>query len=811
MNKLSLRDVCFKSKRLKLLDETDYIAFKKELGAIELNGLENYFITLLRAGIKVKNESNSLVAYIIGLTDIKPNKSVIYKGGTLPDIDIDFADTQREKVIQYVVQKYGPEYVAGIGTYSYLWAKSAIATTGKALGHDLELIKTINKMVPELKQGKNWHIDECLKESQELKAFYDSDPRVREILDWATKLDGGISAKSQHAAGIVISADPIHQICPVWKNDSDFPVIEFTMEEVEKFGLVKMDFLGLRTLSIIDDTLKTIKKRHNIDIKESDIPLDDSKTFELFETGKLLGIFQLEGDGISNYTVRFKPQNLMDITLISAGYRPGPMQFMEDVSRIRHGNHYKDVIPTGQEFPIIAKVLNETYGYFIYQEQIQRVVEVLAGYNDHEADDFRKTIAKKLPEKMIKEKERFTVKALESGMSEEQINKLWAQMEDFAAYCFNKSHALAYSILTVKTAWLKTHYPVEFYAANILHEMHSQEKVTEFIIEAKERGINILPPDINESEPVFAVINDTTIRFGLGGIANMGLGTAEQIIEERNKNGKFKSVTDFIIRTNIRSNILVNMIKGGCFDSLVSRAQLLYQIEKGEPPIYYIDHSLDLIRYFIDKELIKFDTDEEWLSLPVTPEYSKLQLAEMEKSMNGMYLGHQPLQILSKEIEYLREKSKNKEIYAGYPSNLKIFQSQKGFSFDLNAGEGNIYKVLCVGKSWEEFQNKLPEKNERNTYIHELMNDILYVETRMSWKKNSDNDENLLFAQTIQPLLKKIKNYTENVYVAIPLHPVNITTIKHLSSTLNPQGKKKLYAKLTGQHFSAHYLLGFIN
>jgi DNA polymerase-3 subunit alpha len=789
MNKLTLRDLCFESKRLSDLTDDEFAAFKKELGAIELNGIEGYFIDLLQRGIAVENTANSIVAYLIGLTNKKPVDTIDYKGGTLPDIDVDFADTQRDQVIEYVVNKYGPDHVAGIGTYSLMWAKAAVRFTGKALGYEQDLVDRIAKTIPEPIQGKAWHIDEALAKSKDLQSIYNSDPRVKDIVDWAGKIDGAISARSQHAAGIVISADPISKICPVWKNDNNFPILEFNLDEAEKFGLVKMDFLGLRTLSIIKDAIDLINKRYNASVNFSEIPLDDPKTYDLLSTGKLLGVFQLEGSGISNYTMKFAPRSIMDVTLISAGYRPGPIQFLNDILAIRHGIGEPKMTPTSEKFPIISPILQETYGYFIYQEQIQKVVEVLAGYNDHEADDFRKTISKKIHEKMPKEKERFTKKSLESGMTKEEVDELWDQMESFASYCFNKSHALAYSVLTVKTAWLKAHYPTEFYAANIIHEMHAQEKVTELILEASELGISVLPPDINESQADFAVINNKIIRFGLGGIANVGVNTAEQIIADRNTNGKYNTISDLIYRTNIRSNVLENMIKGGCFDSLAQRSQLLYSYGENDT---YINRLVELVRYISSKELIPLNAEEEWMPLPVVAEYSKMKLAEMEKEMNGLYLEYNPLQILKPQIDQL--KRDNKGLLVGYPSDYVVFKSGKGCAFMLDLGNGQTHKVLVTGQTWSRLKG----------YMSDYMKDIVCTEG------NSFKDD-VMFTRNVMPLKNKIRDFKEDVVIRLPLNFSGMAAISKIADKINIDGGSKLFARLQGKNFSAKYLVGNIN
>lgn len=743
----TLRQYCLQSKRLNQLSENEFALYKKEIGSIELQELEEYFVAIVRRKLKVKNECGSLVAYLIGIADKKPTNSLIYKGGILPDIDIDFADNRREEVIEYLSEKYGADHVAGIGTFGYMWARNAVRLAGKALGHEQSIIDQTAKLIPEISQGKNWHIDEALKESKQLRDSCKADKRIEEIIRWAGEIDGSINNRSQHAAGIVLSNDPIYDLGPVWRNSNNFPVLEFVGDEAEELGLVKFDFLGLRTLTIMSDAIKLINERHNQKLSIDEIPMDDPKTYELFATGKLLGIFQLEGSGISGYTKRYQPKDLMDVAFISAGYRPGPIQFIHDILKIRHGLTWEKTQPTSELYPLIADILKETQGYFIYQEQIQKVTQVLAGYSDSEAVDFMKTIAKKLPEKMPKEKKRFTAKALEKGMTIKQIDGLWKQMESFAAYCFNKSHAVAYSMITVQTAWIKTHYPAEFYAACIINEIATQEKVTAYMHEAKEFGISVLPPDINESETKFAVINDKTIRFGIGGIANVGVSTADILVAERRANGPFTSVSNFIYRTNARSNILTNAIKAGCFDRFAFRSQYLFDYTEDEN---YIDRLSSYIRYFRDKQLIPLDNKGEWLTLPLVGEYSKLQLAKLEKDMNGLYLQYNPMKILESQINRIRRESPG--ILIGYPSELMIFRSGKGCTFQLNTDDMTTYKMLIVGKSWGKLKDR----------IKFFMDDIVCLEGNMV-------KDDVVFSNNISYLKNRFKDTSIEYSIPIPL------------------------------------------
>lgn len=790
-----LRSLCNQSPRFDALNDEEYAWYKKEIGAYELQGYEKYFLDLIDSGKKVANECNSIVAYLANVSDYKPAESMTYKGGTLPDVDTDFADDKRELVIQYMIDKYKPEYTAGIGAYNYMWARSAVDYAGKALGYPLEEVALIKSLVPLNEQGKNWHIDEALKKSPEFKAKYDNNSRAKELIDWAAIIDGTINGRTQHAAGIVVSADPISEMAPTFRNKTDKPVLEFVDDDAEALGLVKNDFLGLKTLTVISTALRLIKEKHGVELTLGEIPIDDDATYAFLSSGNLLGIFQLEGKGIANFTKSFAPANLMDVTLISAGYRPGPIQFLDDILRTKNGLEYETNEPPGQKFPLLKDVLKETYGYFIYQEQIQKVVQVLAGYSDHEADEFRKIISKKIIDKMPKEKKRFSTKAKQKGMTDKDIEDLWKQMEDFASYCFNKSHALAYSILTVKTAWLKRHYAAEFYAANILSDITKQSKVSMFINEAKGLNVKVLPPDINESNADFTVVNDTTLRFGIGGIASVGLGTGNPIVKEREENGPFSSVSEFILRTSIHSNVMSSLIKAGCFDRFASRSQLMAPF--GE--IIFHEQLANTIKYLKLRGAEPFAKDEEYLDLPIVADYTPLTMAEMEKEAIGLYLTHNPLIIYADEIEKLRVKSKQ-NLFAGFPYDLRIFKSGKGCSFMIEAEDDEQYTFLLVGKSWTKYKDT----------IEKLTSDFVIVINPFQTK-----EEGTYFANNIVSLKKAIPNLVEPIIFPIPLHPLSIDALLSIRDS-QPVPKRdeqqfELYVRFIGKHFELTRFVGYTN
>lgn len=758
----NLRQLCLKSPRLNEID--DYMAFRKEIGAIELHKLEGYFLDIYNKKIKVTNTSNSIVAYLIGITDEKPKGSLRYKGGALPDIDVDVSDKHRDKVVDYIISKYGDNATSGIGAHGYFWAKNSIRFVGKALGYDLDLVTQVANAVPPLKQGKNWHIDEAVKESEELRALMAKNPAAKEIVHWSSKIDGTIGNVTQHAAGIVITDTDLNCAVPMWRNPKGNAVAEFEMGEIEDLGFVKADLLGLRTLTVIEDCLNLINSRHNTNLTVDNIPLDDVKTFNYLSTGLLMGIFQLEGEDISDFTKRFAPKDLQDVVLISAGYRPGPLQFLDEILTIRNGGQWKKIEPTGVKFPIISDVLSNTSGYLIYQEQIQKVVELLADYSDVEADEFRKTISKKIHEKMVKEKVRFSKKAKEKGMSDKDINELWQQMEDFASYSFNYSHALAYSVITVKTAYLKAHYPVEFYTANIMNEMQNQEKVTSIIEEANLNGIKILGPDINESNADFTIVDSKTIRFGLSGISEVGRAASDPIIEERTNNGPFKSLSDLIWRCSVRSNVVKKMIYAGCFDTIGKRSQYLYEYEPG---VMFVDNVIDLCSEMKKRSIEPINIEDEVFILPDISEYTLSRLIYLEKISTGLYISSSPFKI----YRHLIDRAVEKGGYAGLITAITPFKSGTGGAISLKLPGGFSLACLAFRQQWTNIKN--------NPAIQPG------VLVRVSGKYDASDEEDVkLFINDIELIVNADTVFTEDVIIDIDLNENGLLKMMDLQNNI---------------------------
>jgi len=705
----TLRELCLSSSRL---SEIDYAAFRKEIGAVEIYNMEGYFLALKKKGIKVTNDQNSTIAYLIGITDEKPTGLPKYIGGTSPDIDIDFDKDKRDEVVSYIKNKYGPSHVARIGTFNRMYAKSAIRYVGKALGYEFDFIDKLANMVPDPVQGTNWTIDSLLSLNEDFKTIYEKDSNAKRVIDLARKMEGLISSRSTHAAGIIISNEPLYETIPIWESEGEI-ITECDMNEVEALGFLKVDMLALKTLSVIEKTLKLIEKNHGIKLSLEDIPINDSESYELISSGNLLGIFQFEGDSITKFIKQFKPKQFSDIVLISAGFRPGPMDFLFSILKIRN-NQKPDIIPQAERFPVLKSVLQSTYGYFIYQEQIQKTVQLIAGYSDQEADEFRKIVAKKQKAKMVKEKERFRDKAMQIGMTEEEIDQLWNEMESFSAYAFNLSHAVSYSIITAKTAYLKAHYTDEFYAANLIFESNDLQKMTEFIYEARNFGIEVYPPDVNESETEFTVVGHNRIRFGLSGIKGLG-SDAQVLLEQRQKGGPFKSLSDLIIRTGIKTNSLTALAKAGCLERFLTRAQLLH-VENDLSFIEYLSEAVHLLR---EKDyLFRIPKHDEILDVPLEFDYPIEKRLDFEYEVTNMWFTSTLGDVYRKEIEeFLSDKDKRYLCTVGFIVSHKKFKNGRGLTLLFRSIYqqdpitlfvfNNVYEKLKADKFKLHYYNKL--------------------------------------------------------------------------------------------------------
>jgi DNA polymerase-3 subunit alpha len=494
----------------------------------------------------------------------------------LPDIDIDFCMNRRGEVIQYVTEKYGREQVAQIITFNTLGARAAIKDVGRVLEMPYAEVERITKMVPNV---LNISLPDAMKMEPGFGEAARKDPRIDDVLKVALRLEGLARNCSVHAAGVVISPQPLTELVPLYKTNRDEIVTQFDMNGLDKLALLKMDFLGLTTLTLIDDALRLIQKRHGVEVVPEDLPLDDQATYEIFAKGFTSGVFQFESSGMRDILRRYQPGRIEDLTALNAIYRPGPIQggMIDDFIERKWGRR-----AVQYDLPELKELLEETYGVIVYQEQVMQISNRLAGYSLGEADVLRRAMGKKKPEEMARQREHFIKGALERGFPQRKVEKIFDLMEQFAGYGFNKSHAAAYAYLAFVTGHLKAHYPVDFMAALLTSETGNTAKVVKYINECREMGITILPPDVNHSDWSFTP-DGQAIRFGLGAVKNLGQSAVEAIGKARQEVGRFRSLDQFCEKVDlgaINRRMIESLIRAGAMDSLEgTRSQKFAAVE----------------------------------------------------------------------------------------------------------------------------------------------------------------------------------------------------------------------------------------
>ena len=606
--------------------------------------------------------AGSMVSYVLKITDIDPVKYSLYferflnpERISMPDIDIDFCYIGRPKVIKYVTEKYGIDRVAQIVTFGTMAAKASVRDVGRALNIPYADVDSVAKMIP---TEVNMTLDKALEVSKDLKSVYELDDDIKKLIDVARALEGMPRHASTHAAGVVITKEKVSKLVPLAKNDEQI-VTQFPMMTLENLGLLKMDFLGLRNLTVIRDCIENIRQS-DPDFNEDDIKLDDKETFEMLSLGKTSGVFQLESTGITNVVTGLKPQSIEDITAVVALYRPGPMQ---SIPRYIKGKHNKNSIT--YKHPILEDILGVTYGCIVYQEQVMEVFRKLAGYSLGKADMVRRAMSKKKFEELNREKNSFVYGneqenidgCIKRGVPENIAMGIFDEILDFANYAFNKAHAVSYAFISYKTAYLKCHYPKEYMSGLLTSVLDSSVKVSEYIASAKEMGIFTLNPSINYSKDNFVVEGDK-IRFGLVAIKNVGRNLIHNMVIEREKNGKFTSFDDFLSRMyeyDLNKRAVESLIKCGAFDDFGhTRSSLLRVYELALEDISKtrrknIDGQIDLFSMGSEVKQTMF--------IPVVPEFSQKEILLMEKEMSGIYLSGHPL---DEYLELMSQKTVSK-------------------------------------------------------------------------------------------------------------------------------------------------------
>jgi DNA polymerase-3 subunit alpha len=759
-----------------------------ELSVINKMGYAGYFLIthdFIRAakkmGIRIGpgrgSAAGSLVSYVLEITDVNPLKyDLLFERFlnpdrvSMPDIDIDFADDKREKVIEYVKQKYGADSVSQIITFGTLSSRAVLKDVGRVIGVPLSTTESITKLIPVV-QGKVTPLAEALDTVPELKWVKESnDPKIRELIEISEVLEGMNRNASTHAAGIVIAPGPISDYVPLFKTPQTELMTQYNMVDLEEAGLLKMDFLGLRTLTVIDGALALIKQHRGIELQLETIPEDDALTFELFSKGNTVGVFQFESTGMQEWLRKLRPTSISDLVAMNALYRPGPMEMIGDFIRRKHGGETITYL-----HPALEPILKETYGIIVYQEQVIKIASEVAGFTLAKADLMRRAMGKKDKELMAKQKAEFINGAVAKGFSKKVAGDIFDMIEKFASYGFNKSHSVAYSIVAYQTAYLKAHYPAEYMSAMMTAEIGDSEYIVRLIDECKKMNIQVLPPDVNESEVIFTV-TDNGIRFGLSAIKNVGVSAVETIIQARKEGGRFKNLFDFCARVDLRlvnKKTLEALIQSGACDSLGGyRSQLFAAIELalsygqkvqshkavGQETLFIGSHtSLQ---------------DEPTPLLPNIPPWSDVEKLAREKSVLGFYFSGHPLAKYTREIHAFSTATfrnspevNNGDIVrvCGIISSIRKKVDKKGNMMAFLTLEDFSGKGDCIvfSSAYREYQDLLKE-------------DAMVM---IVGKAEQTGDSLRVFANEIHRLENIREKFTKKILLTIPLEEVTEDTI----------------------------------
>ena len=636
-----------------------------ELGVIQKMGYVDYFLIVwdfirfarendIMVGPGRGSAAGSLVAYTLGITQLDPIRyNLLFERFlnpervSMPDIDVDFCYERRQEVIDYVVRKYGKDRVVQIVTFGTLAARGVVRDVGRVMDLPYATCDNIAKMIP---NELGITIDKALNMNPELRGLYESDPEITKLIDMAKRLEGLPRHTSMHAAGVVISQKPVDEYVPLSRGSDGSITTQFTMTTLEELGLLKMDFLGLRTLTVIQDAVKNVKLSNGIDLDMEHIDYNDRAVRDSVCTGKCDGVFQLESAGMKSFMKELKPQSLEDVIAGISLYRPGPMDFIP--AYIRGKNHPDSIT---YDCPQLEPILSPTYGCIVYQEQVMQIVRDLAGYTLGRSDLVRRAMSKKKGDVMARERQNFVYGneeegvpgCLANGISEATANKIFDEMTDFAKYAFNKSHAAAYAVVSYQTAYLKYYYPVEFMAALMTSVIDNSNKVAEYIQVCRQMGIRVLPPDINEGVAGFSVSGDS-IRYGLSAIRSIGRPVIEAIIVQRKEKGPFRSLKDFIERMagrEVNRRAIENFIKAGAFDGLGGNRRQFMMVYAA-----ILDNVMQEKKHSLEGQMSLFDlvSEEEKktyeIRLPDVEEYQKEELLAMEKEVLGIYVSGHPLE-----------------------------------------------------------------------------------------------------------------------------------------------------------------------
>lgn len=738
----------------RLQERLDY-----ELSTISQMGYVDYFLIVwdfikyakdhhIAVGPGRGSAAGALVSYCLEITNIEPiHLNLLFERFlnpervSMPDIDVDFCYERRQEVIDYVVRKYGHEKVVQIVTFGTMAARMVIRDVGRALDMPYSLTDRVAKMIPSGGQGHNMTIQEALDISSDLKNLYEEDSTVKELLDMAMKLEGLPRHASMHAAGVVIGQKPIDEFVPLSKGADDAITTQFTMTTIEELGLLKMDFLGLRTLTVIQDAVRNIKQSKGIDIDIDHLDMNDKEVYEMLSSGQTEGVFQLESNGMKSFMKELKPSNIEDVIAGISLYRPGPMDF---IPLYINGKEHPEEIK--YDCPQLEKILAPTYGCIVYQEQVMQIVMELAGYTLGRSDLVRRAMSKKKGDVMQKERQNFVYGneaenvpgCVNRGIAEDVANGIFDKMTDFAKYAFNKSHAACYAIVAYQTAYLKCHYKKEYMAALITSVLDRTDKVSEYIAHCRKLGIAILPPNINEGYSYFSVTNEG-IRYGLSALKSVGRSVIQALVDEREANGPFSSLKDFMSRLSskeVNKRTIESFIKAGALDGLganrrqmmMTYSQIMDEVHREEKNA--MTGQISIMDFLSEDEKKEFD-----VKYPDVEEYPKEELLAYEKEVLGVYVSGHPLEeyidllekntdattadfLVDPETEQTIAKDQIYYTMGGMISakTVKMTKSNQNMAFiTLEDMLGSI-EVIVFPKTYEKYKTQLEPDNKVFVY-----------------------------------------------------------------------------------------------
>ncbi|NQU42181.1 DNA polymerase III subunit alpha [bacterium] len=769
--------------------------YEHEMKIISGMGFVSYFLVVwdfvryaLERGIPTGcrgSGAGSIVAYALGITELDPIKYKLFferflnpERVSMPDFDIDICQVRRGEVIEYVRNKYGKENVAHIITFSTMKAKAAVRDVGRVMNLPINFVDRVAKLIPE---GPKVTMEKALEESAELKELYDTDPQITEIINRAREIEGTVRQPGVHAAGVVVCSKPLIEAIPLYRQTNKEEVItQYNMNEVEELGLLKIDFLGLKNLTIIADCIALIREIHDVQIDWEKIGFDDPKTYELLQRGDGFGVFQVESSGMRDMLRRALPTNLEDITALIALYRPGPMQFMDSFINRKHRR--EDVT---YPHPDMEEPLKETYGLMIYQEQVMQVASVLGGFSLGEADILRRAMSKKKAKEMEKMKAQFIEGCAKKDIPAETAEEIFAMIEKFASYGFNKAHAASYAVLTYRTGYLKAHYPAEFMAALLTGEIRTSasDKLGMYIGVGRDMGLQVLQPNINLSQAFFTVVNGD-IRFGLVAIKNVGHGPVAAIIEERDKNGPFETFQDFcerIDQSKVGSRAIECLIVAGAFDSMGGTRPQLLAILPDALEIGNTRRSMKESGQTSLFDMLAEDDAEKGnlnsIPLPDIPDWTDREKFNREKELAGIFLSGHPLDRFRSDIrsfasatsaDLTDKKDKDQVTVVGMVTDMREILTRNGdaMSFVTLEDLDGRYEVIFFPRTYDQNRNLL------------ILDEMLYVEGKVS--RRAEEDEPKVLVDRAIRLEDVRRERTRFIDIDLQVDDIDITQLESL-------------------------------